>query len=454
MLTIRQLGAIFFLLYGLLIPILAPTFVAENIVASLAMIACCCVISFLLYAGRALLLNILIAFFVFKIYLTRPYVNIFLDKLEPNQLAYILGNNAYFNPDHAAVVYLSLLSLLVAWFFGLFVTQPKKNTKSIPWIFQQLDTIIFSLNWRFWLVLIFLSLISYQNPTDSWRSATGAGESAPLFAFGLFNTGTIIYACLAAFLISRQQVSSKIYYILLVPILIMSLLSVAGGGRGSLFLVFTFTLLFWIFLNSNRHITYVDVKRAFMFVLFIPFVILAGLVAQVLRPLLKLGIDSDVLLNVFFTNLNIFDPNNPLLDTLYFGITQLLYRLSALQEKFLVLNDQYINLPWLTFNPMHSFLRIINNLVPGDLFPEVININQLFHHIYFNEHINYASHMWGIQSTLYLYFGFLFSAIVVFFYRHVNCKALLKISLLGAYITCFCNFLYFSCKRSNRKRDT
>ena len=83
MLTIRQFGAIFFLLYGLLIPILSPVFVTENTVASLAMIASCCVISLLLYSGRALLFNILIAVYVFQNYLIRPYINIFLDKLEP-----------------------------------------------------------------------------------------------------------------------------------------------------------------------------------------------------------------------------------------------------------------------------------------------------------------------------------------------------------------------------------
>ena len=143
MLTVRHFGAIFFLLYGLLIPVLSPFFVAENMVASLAMIAICIVISLLLYSGKALLLNILLSFYVLKAYLTRPYVDIFIDKLEPGQLNYILSNNAFFNADDAAVVYISLLSLLIAWFLGLMITQSKNEIKPAYWIFRQVDNTVF-----------------------------------------------------------------------------------------------------------------------------------------------------------------------------------------------------------------------------------------------------------------------------------------------------------------------
>ena len=61
------------------------------------------------------------------------------------------------------------------------------------------------------------------------------------------------------------------------------------------------------------------------------------------------GFDADVYWDVLAQNINIFDPNNPLVNTVYFGITELLHRLSALQEKFLILGNHFINEPSLTF---------------------------------------------------------------------------------------------------------
>ena len=271
MLTVRHFGAIFFLLYGLLIPVLSPFFVAENTVASLAMIAICIVISLLLYSGKALLLNILLSFYIFKAYLTRPYVDIFIDKLEPGQLNYILGNNSFFNADDAAVVYISLLSLLIAWFLGLMITQSKNEIKPVYWIFRQIDNTVFSLNWRLWLVLITLAIATYISPTELWQSAIGE-KAAPLAFYGLLNLSSIIYVFLAAFVLSRQKASGKAHFIFLLPVLINAFMSVLGGGRSALYGIFIFVLLYWIFLNSNRYITFTDIRRFSLLSLFIPFV--------------------------------------------------------------------------------------------------------------------------------------------------------------------------------------
>lgn len=416
MLTVRHFGAIFFLLYGLFIPVLAPLFVAENLVASLAMIAICIVISLLLYSGRALLINILLSFYVFRAYLTRPYVDIFIDKLDPVQLKYILTNNKYFNADDATVVYISLLSLLIAWFLGLMITKSKNEIKPVYWIFRQIDNIVFSLNWRLWLVLIVIAISTYRDPTDLWQSALGE-ESTPLAFYGLLSLTSIIFVFLAAFIFSRQnrqKFSGKVYYLLLLPVSIDALLSVSGGGRSALYGVFIFALLYWIFLNSNRYITFTDIKRLSLFSLFMPFVILGGLIAQVLRPLLRGGMDTGVIWDKLLLNLNVFNPDNPLLNIMYFGLTELMYRLSSLHAQFLILNDRYINPPGDTFNLLHTFQRTINDILPGTLFPDPIAINRLFHHIYSDVFVNYSSHMWSIQGTFYLYFGFILSPLVVF----------------------------------------
>jgi len=60
-----------------------------------------------------------------------------------------------------------------------------------------------------------------------------------------------------------------------------------------------------------------------------------------------------------------------------------------------------------------SIARIINDLVPGTIFPGLLSINQLFDYIYHNTILVYNSEMWGIQGTLYLYFGYILAPIVV-----------------------------------------
>ena len=125
--------------------------------------------------------------------------------------------------------------------------------------------------------------------------------------------------------------------------------------------VFIFALLYWIFLNSTRYITFTDIKRLTLFSLFIPFVILGGLIAQVLRPLLRGGMDTGAIWDKLLLNLNVFNPDNPLLSVMYFGLTELMHRLSSLQAQFFILNDRYINPPGDTFNLLHTFQRTIND---------------------------------------------------------------------------------------------
>ena len=414
--TIRALLAAFFLLYGLLIPVAAPAFMEANFFATQAMMGSCLVISVLLWSGRALLLNILIAFYVFKVYLTRPYVDVFLPKLNSGQMDYINFNNAYFNPSDAAVVYLSLLSLLLAWLFGLLIAQPKKTrVVTPPWIFRRMDQIVSTANFRFWLVLILLGVLTYTPSTEVWQWRS-TGEGSPLFAFGLLNMEIIYFACLAVFLVSLQPGVRKASPILVVPILVSAVLGTAGGGRGALFNVMIFTFLYWIYLNSGKRIGTRDLKRIIVLILLLPIVIFSGLSAQLISPLLRTGAgvaDPGIIWGEILASLDVFNPDNPLVTTVYFGLTELLHRVSSLQAQFLIMNDHFINIPWESYNPLQSMMRTINDLVPGELFPNMLGINQLFHHIYFNEGVTYSSHMWSIQGTLYLYFGLWLSPVIV-----------------------------------------
>ena len=380
--TFRTLAAVFFFAYGSIIPIAASEFLVRNLVATLAMMASCFVIAALLLSGRAVLLNILLAFYLLRVYLTRPYIDVFLPNLDGKQVEYIVDNNYFFNSADAAVVYLSLLSLLLAWFFGLIVAQPKQIRQiSPPWIFRQVDSIVMSGNWRFWLVWVLLSILNYKSANELWQGIA-TGEGSNLFAYGMLSTATINYVCLYAFLRPYPHNATHPSKMLFIPVLLSGVFSMAGGSRSFVLFSIILFLSYWFVLNYRRHINRYDVSRIIILAIIISFAIFSGLLAQLIRPLLRGGADLLSIQETLLDGLDIFNSDNPLHDMIFFGISELLHRLSSLQAQFMILNDHFVHVPWETYNPIESVMRIVNDLLPGDVFDNVLSINQLYNYIY------------------------------------------------------------------------
>jgi hypothetical protein len=203
-----------------------------------------------------------------------------------------------------------------------------------------------------------------------------------------------------------------------------------GGSRSALFVFVIYGLIYWLYLNFNRRIDRRDIGRIiFMFLLF-PVVIFTGLIAQLLRPILQYSNDSKDVSEALWQGLDISNPNNPLFNNIYFGLTELLHRLSSLKAQFYIMNDRFIHEPWETYNPIETLMRIINDLLPGELFTNVLTINKLFDYIYLDNLVTYNSEMWSIQGTLYLYFGFWLSPIVVFIFAFMISRYRHAISFL------------------------
>src|SRR3989338_5710097 len=182
--TARRLFISFFLMYGILIPVLAQEFVAENTSASIAMIGSCIIIALLFWSKHVVFINIIISFYVFQNYLTRPFVSIFEKELSAKHLAYIESNNSYFNPGAAAVVYWSLFSLLLAWLIGILLSKSsrKDNLFSLPKIFTRLDQVILKGGPPFFLAFGLLFVLNYQSPETGLRAGiTGEGEGSFLW---------------------------------------------------------------------------------------------------------------------------------------------------------------------------------------------------------------------------------------------------------------------------------
>lgn len=405
--TFRTLASLFFLLYGALIPVLAWDFAAANVVATVAMMASCVVIAALLRQGRGVLMNIIVAAYVLRVYLTRPYVNAFVGDLDSLQRNYIEGNNYFFNAHDASVVYLSLLSLLLAWFVGLRALRPRQDRSAVPpRICREVDEIVLKAGWPLWIAWAMLSVLNYLSPTQTWQGMA-TGEGVPLFALGLFSTATIDVVCLYAFMCSRQAGTGRASLILLFPVIFYAVSGTAGGSRGAMFSGVSLAFTYWLFQNFAKSLERRDLFKAVILVSLLPVLIFGSLLAQTLRPLLRSASDAEVIWDATVSGLDIADPNNPVANTFYFGLTEFLHRISSLQAQFLILNDRWIHNPWETFNPVHIFMRTINSLLPTGFkpFEGLLTINQLFDYIYFDELVHYSSTMWTVQGSLYLLVG-------------------------------------------------
>ena len=438
--TTRRLFIGFFLIYGILIPIFAQEFLLENTSATIAMVSSCLTIALMFYSGRAFFINIIITIYVFLNYLTRPFVSIFEKGLYTKNLSYIKEINSFFNPAAAATVYWSLFSLLIAWLIGLILLRCPKddNAFSLPNIFTRIDRVIQKGGAPFFFVFCLLFILNYKS-LESGLQGTITGEGSTTFLWGLASLFTIQIVCLYVF-IKRQydKIKPSNYYLLVLP-LITSLSALFAGSRSSVFFLVVTSFAYWLMLNIHKKWKlYNLLKLSGVLLVALSITIISGLFAQVLRPLYRYT--EHVSIEDIITTL---DYESVLLakENLLFGITQLLHRLSALKAQFYILNDWYIYEPLQYYNPLQAFMRVINDLLPGELFPGILTINQLFDYIYHGTNIHYASEMWGIQGTLYLYFGHFGSPIVVFllalmvnrFYPTLE-KALLASSAFAAFI--------------------
>jgi len=408
---ILSLGFIFYIIFT---PIICSRFILNNISASLAIIGIAFTLCILILTGRLLFINLIISIYVTQNYLTRPYISFFESKISLNNLAYIEEINNYFNSNAASVVYWNLFFILLSWLLGILLTEPSTNLKikKIPSLFFKIDRVINPKFFSFWVIFILFTILNYQSPENGLRSSfTGEGDGS--FLWGMTSLSTISFTSLFIFLNNNDENISQKNYLLLLPVLISALISMLGGSRGGLVQFLISGLFFWTYKNFKKKIKLSKLFKFFFYGSFtVLFVVFTGILVHSLKPLYRYSENLEFSTIINIISLESLVDNS---DFIFFGITELLYRLSALKAQFLILNDMQLHNTWEYINPLMIFQRTINDLFPGDVFKNLLSINQLFDYVYSDSFVYYNSEMWSLQGTLYLYFGLYFGPLVVFF---------------------------------------
>ena len=410
--TFPRLITVLLLLYTLLIPVMAQGYIQQYESAAVAMMGSGIILAFLFWSGRAFVLNLLITFYVFQSYLTRPYISVFEGALSAESLSYIRGLQTYETPESAAVVYWSLFWLLLAWALGLllFPSPHREKPVSVPRVFRMMDAVMLRNGLPFVAGYVLLSVLNYQSPEVGLRAAQ-TGESQPLFLLGLAALYVVSIACLFFFLRELHDGRRRPPYLLLLAPLISVSQSALSGSRGAVFAVFVIALMYWLFLNSYRIWKGLTlIKIALISTAAIVVSLGVALFAQVLRPLYRYSasVTFEDISNVLSYR-SVIDSQ----DVLFRGITELLYRMNGLRGQFYILNEWHVHEPSEYYGPIKTVMRTINDLVPGELFPGILTANQVFDYVHAGNLISYNSETIGVQSLLYLNFGHLGSFVVV-----------------------------------------
>jgi hypothetical protein len=411
--SIKKILSLGFIFYIIFTPIICSRFILNNISASIAILGIAFTLCILIITGRLLFINLIISIYVTQNYLIRPYISFFESKMSTNNQAYIEEINNYFNSNAASVVYWNLFFILFSWLMGILITTPSINLKikKIPTLFFKIDHIINPKNFSFWVIFIMFTILNYQSPENGLRSSfTGEGDGS--FLWGMTSLSTISFTSLFIFLNNNDNISQK-NYLLLLPILISAFISMLSGSRGGLVQFLIAGLFFWTYKNFKKKINLSKLFKLLLYSFFsVLFVVFTGILVQSLKPLYRYSENVDFSTIINTISLESFADNS---DFIYFGITELLYRISALKAQFLILNDMQLHNTWEYINPLMIFQRTINDLFPGDVFKNLLSINQLFDYVYKDSFVYYNSEMWSLQGTLYLYFGLYFGPLVIFF---------------------------------------
>ena len=410
--TLPRLITVLLLLYTLLIPVLAQGYIQQYESAAVAMMGSGIILAFLFWSGRAFVLNLLIAAYVFEVYLIRPYISLFEGALSAESLSYIRGLHPYETPESAAVVYWSLFSLLLAWALGLllFPTPRREKPVSVPRVFRMLDAVMLRNGLPFLAGYVLLFVLNYQSPESGIRG-TQTAEGGATFLLGLASLQVVSMACLFFFLRELHDGRRRPPYLILLAPLISVLQSGLSGSRSAIFTIFVSSLMYWLFLDSYRTWKGLTlIKTALISTAGIVVSIGGALFAQVLRPLYRY---SESVSFVDILNVLSYRAVIDTQDVLFRGVTELLYRMNALKGQFYILNEWHVHDPSEYTGPIKTVMRTMNDMAPGELFPGLLTVNQVFDYVYTGVQVYYNSEPIGSQGILYLNFGHLGSFVVV-----------------------------------------
>jgi len=405
---LRTLLVCGFMGYGLVLLLVDPAIFGSGMATTVHLLgASSLVLGLLFLTGRCFALNLVLGVYVATKLFLAPWVESLMPYLESTQVAAISDLVSYYDDVSSARVSGYLLWCLVGWLAGLMVTSRTKprGAARVPRVFQMMDAQLFQRGMGFWTVIVGMSV---ANTMHSYRVGWGIETGEGSLFFGLASPAFIINCGLLGFVYALSRGLGRQHLALLLPILPFTGFAVFMGSRSAIYWSVILISLYSTSLKGAR--LRIGVGAAALLVGGICAAFAAGAVANGLRPLWRSGASVDAVKDQLQDEVSA----GGVVDDFLFPAAVLVARAADLKAPFSIINDKQLMDPWPYVNPIQVAKRTINGMVPGEMFPDLLTINQLFDWIYGGIIVTYNSENWSIFGMAYLYFGF-FGGPVAFF---------------------------------------
>lgn len=260
------------------------------------------------------------------------------------------------------------------------------------------------------VTLAFIILYSQYILGESYVGIRPEGEGGWWRIFYNMNIPVIIILSLLFFnwVNINQKDKNKLFFALF----IIFIISVQSGSRSFLYTIFiNYIIIFMVLKNGNFRIK-INIKMMKMAVI----IFIGSLIFYPIATIFRYK-GLFISRNLSITEIIVSSFNysyGSSINLVYDTAIQILMRLSSSDASLKIMNDKnLIPLDNLLSIP-HIVGRVINNLVPGDIFSDLIYPQYLFDHIFYNRFVGWNATDWGLWEECYLIFGYWTGLFVLF----------------------------------------
>lgn len=260
------------------------------------------------------------------------------------------------------------------------------------------------------IYIVFMSITMYNLSKFGYGSISGTEADAIYNLYGIINPDIIIHISLI--ICASQWNRLSIYHrrILLFMILSYAAYRVIGGSRSSLYALLIPLSYYLVLFKRNFIVNKKIVITAIVLSIFLyP-------IAKGFKDMIHYtsGPDAVITFNHIKEIISISDIFQNFIDKKGEYFIEIIDRLSDMGAQLRIINDKQLVPVEEHINLIATFKRAINDMVPGDVFYDVLRTQDVFHFVYHGFIPIYGGEIYSLYGVYYVLFGYLGTLIVLF----------------------------------------
>ncbi len=260
------------------------------------------------------------------------------------------------------------------------------------------------------LYVIFLAISIYDLAQFGYGAISGQEGSAISRLYGIIDVDIIVNMALIIGVYQWDRLSKYHRRILLFITLSMVVYRVVAGSRSALY-AYVIPLMFYLSLFRGNFV----IRKKLFFLIIIASLLIYP-IAKGFKDIIKYGARPDLILNLAFfsENFSIGDVLQSVMGRKGEWALEVVDRLSDMNSQLRIINDKQVIPADKHINLIATFKRIINDMVPGDVFEDVLPTQYVYHVVYLDFIPVYGGENYSLYGVYYVLFGY-FGAVIGLF---------------------------------------